>query len=239
LAHAHPVIPLRRWFALAFTLAALPALGAEPVRVACLGDSITAGAKVNAATESYPAQLQQMLGAGFVVKNFGIGGASMWHGGKPNAAQELPGATAFAPQIAIVMFGINDTRSRDVDYWSHFPEFEADASKLLDALLALPTKPSVLLCTPTPNFANLPGMPEARTANVAERLPRLAEVRAKVAVIAKKYAARGVQFVDMHAPLEKRPEVFDADGSHLKPPGYKVIAETLRPLVEAGAKVGK
>jgi len=235
-----PMISLRRCLAFAVTLAALPVRGAEPVRVACLGDSITAGAKVNAATESYPAHLQRMLGAGFVVKNLGIGGASMWHGGKPNAAQELPGATSFAPQIAIVMFGINDTRSRDVDYWSHFPEFEADATKVLDTLLALPTKPRVFFCTPTPNFANLPGMPEARSANVTERLPRLAQVREKVREIAKTYAARGVQLVDLHAPLEKRPELFDPDGSHLKPDGYKLLAETLRPLVtEAAAKAGK
>ncbi len=234
------MISLRRWLAFAFTVAALPVLGAEPVRVACLGDSITAGAKVKAATESYPAQLQQLLGAGFVVKNFGIGGASMWHGGRPNAAQELPGATAFAPQVAIVMFGINDTRSQDVDYWSHFPEFEADAAKVLDTLLALPAKPRVLLCVPTPNFADLPGMPEARRANVSERLPRLAEVRAKVTEIARKYAARGVKLVDLHAPLEKRPGVFDADGCHLKPEGYRILAETLRPLVaEAAAKAGK
>jgi lysophospholipase L1-like esterase len=218
-------------------LASLAARAAEPIRVACLGDSITQGAKVNAATESYPAQLQQMLGAGFIVKNLGLGGASMWHGGKPNVFQEMPGATAFAPRIAIVMFGINDTRSRDVDYWSHFaPDFENDARKVLDTLLALPAKPAVLLCQPTANFADLPGMPDERKANVAERLPRLVEVRAKIAGLAKAYAARGVVLVDLHAATEKRPELFNVDGVHLTAAGYLLLAETLRPHIEAAAK---
>ena len=132
-------------------------------------------------------------------------GATLWHGGKANAFQQLPKATEFAPQIAVVMFGINDTRSRDASYWAHFGEFETDATKLIDTLLALPSKPRVLLCQPTANFADLPGMPEARKENMAERLPRLAEVRKKVAEIAKRYAARGVELVDLHAATEKRP----------------------------------
>ena len=32
-----------------------------PIRVACLGDSITAGARVDAKTESYPARLRELL----------------------------------------------------------------------------------------------------------------------------------------------------------------------------------
>lgn len=211
-------------------LALLPAPAAEPIRVACLGDSITEGAKVKV-PESYPVQLQTLLGAGFVVKNLGRGGATLWHGGHPNAFEELPGATAFAPQIAVVMFGINDTRSRETSYWSHFDEFEADATKLLEALLALPDKPRILLCQPTANFADLPGMPEERKANVAERLPRLVQVRAKWTALAQRYAARGVQLVDLHAATETHPEILNVDGVHLTPAGYKLLAETLRPTI--------
>lgn len=204
---------------------------AAPVRVACLGDSITAGEKVDAATESYPARLQALLGGGFEVKNFGMGGATFWQGGKPNAFQQLPGATAFAPQIAIVMFGINDTRSRDVPYWAHFAEFEADAGKMLETLLELPTKPRVLLCLPTENYADFPGMTKDRRESVAERLPRLVEVRKKVTALAARYAARGVTLVDLHAPTVGRPEVYDPDGVHLNAAGYRLLAETLAPVV--------
>ena len=210
---------------------------AEPIRVACLGDSITAGARVTA-VESYPAQLQQMLGGGFVVKNFGAAGATLWPGGKPNAFDQLPAARAFGPKIVIVNFGINDTRSRDADYWSHFLTFTPEAAKLLDNLLALPSKPFVLLCLPTALASDLPGMADERKANTTERQPRLVKVREKWRALAASYKGHGVKVVDLFVVTEKHPEVFNADGVHLNAAGYKLLAETLRPHVaESAAKV--
>ena len=59
------------------------------IRVACLGDSITAGARVKRDTESYPAVLGKLLGANFDVRNFGLGSATTvalleisWPGGE-------------------------------------------------------------------------------------------------------------------------------------------------------------
>lgn len=201
---------------------------ADPIRVACLGDSITAGAQVESAIESYPARLQEMLGEQFLVRNFGAGGATLWHGGEPNAFQQLPPAKAFAPQIAILAFGINDTRGRDVDYWDHFPEFPADAARLLAEILALPGPPHILLCLPIANFADLPGMPEERKENVSERLPRLVMVREKLREVAGEFANRGVTLCDLHAVTESRPDVFAVDGVHLKACGYRLLAETIR-----------
>ena len=61
---------------------------ASPIRVACLGDSITAGARVDAKSESYPARLQKVLGEHFEVRNFGIGGATLIKTGRPNIWQQ-------------------------------------------------------------------------------------------------------------------------------------------------------
>ena len=45
----------------------------EPVRIACVGDSITYGyACSNQSTQSYPAQLQKLLGNSCLVSNFGV-----------------------------------------------------------------------------------------------------------------------------------------------------------------------
>ncbi len=219
-------------------LALLPLARAEdPVRVACLGDSITAGAKVASATESYPAQLQGMLGEAYLVKNFGVGGATLWHGGRPNAFQQLPGVTAFLPRMVIVAFGINDTRSRDADYWSHFADFEPDLRRLISTLLDLPSKPSVLLCLPTANFADLPGMAVERRENVAERLPRLIEVNTKLRAICATLDPARVRLVDLHAATKTHPELYNIDGVHLNPAGYRHLAETLtRFVTSAGTR---
>ena len=204
------------------------AIAAGPVRIACLGDSITEGAQVDARLESYPARLQEMLGDKFLVRNFGAGGATLWHGGKPNAFQQLPAARTFAPHIAVLAFGNNDTRNRDVDYWDHFPEFPADAAKRLTEILAMPGSPGILLCLAIANFADLPGMPAERRENVAERLPRLVEVRQQLRKTAAEFESRGVTLCDLHAVTEHRPDVFAVDGVHLKADGYLLLAETIR-----------
>ncbi len=199
-----------------------------PLRIACLGDSITAGSHVDAERESYPARLQEMLGERSLVQNFGSGGATLWHGGNPNAFQQLPPLASFSPHLAILGFGINDTRGRDVDYWDHFPEFAGDAVRLIDHILELPAIERILLCLPIANFADLPGMPLERRENVGERLPRLVLVRQKLSEIARDFASRRVTLCDLHSVTENRPEIFAVDGVHLKAAGYNLIAETIR-----------
>ena len=92
-----------------FRLGALLALGhlfsippavAEPVRVACVGDSITWGAAIaNRDRDSYPAVLGRLLGDGWEVRNFGRGGATAMNvGGRPYPiSTQFQEATAFNP----------------------------------------------------------------------------------------------------------------------------------------------
>lgn len=224
--------PLRLFTLLALTLAAAHA---DPIRVACTGDSLTQGAKVNAATESYPAQLQQMLGDKFEVKNFGVGGATMMQHGKPNAFQQLPQVKAYSPHIVVVAFGTNDTRSRGVDYWNHVDEFVPDATKLIGELTKLPTSPRILLCLPASHMADLPGMAGDRKEVNAERVPRMEEIRAKLRTLAASLAKKNVTLVDLEAPTRGKTELFDLDGVHMKPAGYRVLAEALKPAIESAA----
>ena len=57
----------------------------EAVRVACVGDSITYGSGIpDREHNSYPAQLQKLLGDGYEVRNFGVSGATLLkNGDKP------------------------------------------------------------------------------------------------------------------------------------------------------------
>ena len=186
-----------------FLFACLPLLAGaadEPIRIACIGDSLTQGAKVNAATESYPAQLQKILGPHFTVKNFGVGGATMMRRGKPTAFGQLPRALAFNPNIIVVAFGTNDSRSRGVDYWNHIDEFVPDATAIIDQLAALPTSPRILLCLPASHMADLPGMPAERRENNTERVPRMQEIRKLLEGLAEKMRAKKVTLVDLETP---------------------------------------
>ena len=85
------------------------ACATETIRVACLGDSITKGARAKP-TESYPAQLQQILGEAYKVENFGIGGATLLKSGQPNVWQALDDTKKFTPNVVVIAVGVN-TRS--------------------------------------------------------------------------------------------------------------------------------
>jgi lysophospholipase L1-like esterase len=55
----------------------------QPIKVACVGDSITFGAGiVNREKNSYPAQLQEYLGDGYEVRNFGVSATTVLCEGK-------------------------------------------------------------------------------------------------------------------------------------------------------------
>ena len=85
-----------------------------PIKVACLGDSITYGANAdNSYTDSYPAQLQQRLGGDYNVMNFGKSGATVRDGADDpyRRTQEYNGAKLFVPDIAVIMLGTNDSKT--------------------------------------------------------------------------------------------------------------------------------
>ena len=73
------------YFVLFFLAIKINAQVIEKIKVACIGASITEGAGLeNKKTQSYPAQLQTMLGDGYEVVNYGIGGCTMLRkGDKP------------------------------------------------------------------------------------------------------------------------------------------------------------
>ena len=57
---------------MATVLAMIPCtLSAQKIKVACLGNSITAGAGISNEADKYPSQLQNLLGDGYEVRNFG------------------------------------------------------------------------------------------------------------------------------------------------------------------------
>ena len=108
---------------IALAVSALPLLAAElfdpakyeaPIKVACVGDSITQGAGA-AKGKSYPTQLQEMLGDEWKVMNYGLGGRTLMDRGnrpymKEKAYQE---ALASAPDVVIIMLGTNDTKPQN------------------------------------------------------------------------------------------------------------------------------
>ena len=86
------------------------------VKVACIGDSVTYGTGIeDRDNDSYPSQLQRMLGDGYEVGNFGRPGATLLRKGhRPYMQQpEFSEALDFAGDIAVIHLGLNDTDPRN------------------------------------------------------------------------------------------------------------------------------
>ena len=114
-----------------------------PIRVACIGDSITFGANIqNREHDSYPADLQRMLGRHYEVDNFGVSGANLIKkGDKPYWQEpEFLAATTFAPDIVIILLGTNDTKPQN---WRYKSDFSGDLRDLIRHFATLPSKPQI------------------------------------------------------------------------------------------------
>jgi lysophospholipase L1-like esterase len=116
------------------------------IRVACVGDSITA-------ITGYPSDLQSLLGSEYSVGNFGVNGSTVlldsW---KPYMNQsEFQQAQDFKPNIVIIMLGTND----DLEMLRPSnSSFEEDYAKLINAFQQLESKPKIWIVTPPPIFSN-------------------------------------------------------------------------------------
>lgn len=107
----------------------------KPIKVACIGNSITAGYLLNnPQAESYPAVLQQLLGSGYQVGNFGHSGTTLLREGHLPYMQteEFRKAIAFDADIVIVHLGLNDTHPMN---WPNYAQnFVRDYLNLLHDL---------------------------------------------------------------------------------------------------------
>ncbi len=188
------------------------------IKVACIGDSITYGAGItDRENNSYPAQLQALLGPGYDVRNYGKSGARVSHLHakyyKTYAQAEYNAAIAFEPDIVIFALGINDC---SIGQWeTNKPVFVADYKDLIDDFSSLPSNPQVYVGTLMPVFAPPYAYP-AIYDNMAECDPLIAQVATE----------EGAELVDLHTPLEPYPEYYP-DGLHPDENGAAIIAETV------------
>jgi sialate O-acetylesterase len=188
---------------------------AQTIKVACVGDSVTFGAGIeNSEKNSYPAQLQQLLGASYNVANFGFSGATMLKNGhKPYWDKEVfKKSQEFEPNIVIIHLGLNDQGNNN---WpQHKNEFESDYLDMIARYKNLPSKPTVMICRMTPTFSGHHWFEEGMRESFKE-------IQAKIDQIGNK---AGVEVIDLHEPLYRFPEYFP-DNLHPTKEGAKIIAE--------------
>lgn len=198
------------------------------ITVACLGDSITFGARLDdPASDSYPAQLQLLLGEKYRVVNLGVGGATLIRKGQPRVWDQLPKIAEAAPDIVVISLGTNDTCGMgtcgDRKCWEYKEEYKSDYTDLIDTLRSLPSHPQIWIAAPSPMVLETPGLSPERQQGLSIRKPRLQEL---INMIKQLVREKQVAFIDLNTPLDHRPELFtEKDGVHPNRAGYRTIAE--------------
>lgn len=211
----------------------------DKITIACVGDSITFGARLeHPETDAYPAQLQQLLGEKYEVINLGVGGCTLLRKGRPTVWHELPKIKEAAPDIVVVSLGTNDTCGMgtcgDRKCWEYKEEYSGDYQDLIDTLQSLPSRPRIWIAAPSPMVLETPGLSSERVAGLTIRKPRLQELIDTVKRIAEE---REVGFIDLNTPLDHRPELFtEEDGVHPNRAGYRAIAELVYQELTNGRK---
>lgn len=127
-------------------------VNAQTINVACIGNSITAGAGIKDATHnSYPAQLQAMLGDGYKVSNFGVSGTTLLKKGN-NPYWDTPTyqrALQSKPNIVFIKLGTNDSKKTNREFLG---DFKSNLHELVQSFANLDTHPRVILLLPLPSF---------------------------------------------------------------------------------------
>ncbi|WOD42805.1 sialate O-acetylesterase [Hwangdonia lutea] len=188
---------------------------AQKTKVACVGNSVTYGAGIkDRDVNSYPAQLQKLLGSNYEVGNFGYSGATMLKNGhKPYwTKNEFKQSQEFAPNIVIIHLGLNDQGNNN---WpKHNDEFIADYLDMITIYKNLPSKPKVLICKMTPTFSGHHWFEEGMRENFKA-------IQNKIETIAK---TANVDLINLHEPSYRFPEYFP-DNLHPTKAGATVIAQ--------------
>ncbi len=191
-----------------------PAGGDGPVRVACVGDSITFGSGVeDREKNAYPAVLGRLLGEGYEVRNFGVGGATAQkRGDKPYwTLDAYKDVSEFDPQVVVIKLGTNDTKPQN---WHGAEWYEADLQAMVTHFQELPQKPRVFLCTPAPVHKDAFGIRET-------------VVRDEVVPAVRKVSEQSeTPVIDLYAALKDAGDAFP-DGVHPNAAGAKMIAEAV------------
>lgn len=193
------------------------------IKVACVGDSITYGHGVTPwHKNNYPAVLQELLGNGYNVQNFGVSGTTVHStGDQPYIETDVyKESIEYDPDILVFMLGSNDSKPEN---WTNAETFKKEYFALLDTYITEENSPEIYLGIPARAFYE----DESQTSGLAS-YDIQGDIVEEIGGIVKEIAAeRGYKYIDIYELTKDHPELFVSDLVHPNADGAKAIAEEM------------
>lgn len=184
------------------------------VKVACVGDSITAGAtNGDIHYGSYVTRLQKKLGSRYAIQNFGNSGKTLLedsvNGNGYVKTDTYQKSLAYEPDIVTIMLGTNDSKAEN---WSTLSgRYEPELRALVQTYRDLPSHPLVILATSPTAHSTAHGINNS-------------VVSGEIAPIQRKVATEmGCPLIDVNEATQKSAALF-FDGIHPNDEGCLYLA---------------
>ncbi len=200
--------------------AVFPHLGnADPVKVACVGGSITDG---DPNPYGYTPFLANELGAGYSVVAYGSPKATALAPGRGSApfvsTTKHVNALASGSDVVVIMLGTHDSSDTN---WTHQDQFKNDLRSIVTSYTSLTPAPKVYLATPPPAFTNSIGVKPDRVGTIIG--PWIRELANEL----------NVQGIDTYCPFVDRSDLF-RNGVLPTSAGNALLGQIIHDAVTAG-----
>lgn len=184
------------------------------VKVACVGDSFAEGY----GGIRYPDALTEILGTGYEVKNFGIGGATaMTSGTNPYTSHEAyQDSLQYDADVVILSFGTNDSNRRS---WKGKETFQKQYDELVQSYLEMDSAPAVYLCTPVAAYSTEYGIQPSHYDDIIEAIQAVAQ-------------AHDLPVIDLNTLTSNHSDWYHSDGIHLNQDGADQAAEVISKAIK-------
>lgn len=199
----------------------------EKITIACVGDSLTFGRSYTEDVHLYPTYLAEMLGDGYKVTNYGMGGTCV----QEDLAYPYTSTRAYKmsvesqSDILIIMLGTNDIWGSG---WRDEETFYKYYIDLIDSYLQTENIPKIYLCTLPKIFME---DNEFLGYELQDKLDSISSVIRRVA------KERGYRLIEMSTVTAEHPEWYLEDGLHFNYYGAVGVAETVYDVIEDKVKV--
>lgn len=194
-------------------------VSAQKVRVACIGNSITYGHGIeDRQHDTYPAQLQAMLGDAFQVENFGVSGTTAQREGNSPwvSKKEYQAAKDFQPQVAVIKLGTNDSKPIN---WVGTERFINNLEALALEFENLDSHPQIIICLPAKAYEVRWDIRDSIIANY------------EIPAIRKMAKRHHWPLINLYKVTSNMPQNFP-DGIHPNPAGAAIIAAKVKKVVK-------